>query len=994
MSRREPLTLYNQDDFNVEADCRVAFFDYEEWDTPEKISTLLWHNAAFAGAFDFSDEFKADLHQSAKKSFQKLLSSDKAYLSLMEEQILTLEAIVLTQNMDRDQDRDERQLWNYLFSSLGYDTDNAEQTSYQLLYKRCRDMLEMTTRKHGRIFADFGEGKKYYNTLNIHALTPSWSIEHLFNILYSFYSKNLEFQYEPHDPSFELLVRNIANRWAGENEKQKDLTLRSDALSSGIKMLFIHRPRFMAAVCDALTERMDFVLKNGIDQLDCNSRWNIMLKRWYGQKTAYEQQKMHDQQKQAGKEHVVTRKEEIHPQYRLSSEEIYLFIPKLRLPEITECPILQLIQNESIIQSVRMSVFGDDLCLTTRDMEFPISRNDLIDWNGPMNFAIRISCGEQEVYHSGTSLFRSYMIFSAQGHEIRKLLHRYPVIYLFASNRATLEISDENEDYFQLDSEGQLLRVGMSTLDKLLIDQTDILAQRQSTSGASYYLSKAAEDQAYIQSGQENYEIYREAPEITIELPHSDSPQNYFLFIDSVKHGMHEYKISGSVIRLQLPKTQHYFHNVQLRRFGDNQTVFQISYVVIPEFSSEFENAVYPNKSCQSFVKVRCLGNSKTIRFELAEDQTEIKFELRKDAICHLKVPKLKAVLSGKNAFMLPQLCWYDRFVLNDFLRLEVPNHYKASLLLGIHPVSSQGQHYELGNYLHQKSIWMERELPLSIVVKCAGEIVCHEFLTSIVFTETFLESPVQIHQREGAEIGRVIDWEPADKFIGPQDSEFWLELETDQEDTWTYNVGLKKQNIEKNFPCIEGGYRYHILLKGRKNLFTKTEDRVIFEDQILIGDPAMSRFYGKEIRLRKVCFWSCKTQKSEMAFIRDGDAILTDLYYKGLSLPEDEEDCYPEYEGFLGFEIPNKAYQELCSDEFSKDREWINPVTVWLKDNKTILIRARSGDLLLVNTKRFYLGQTVRIVDMYQHLPQEEQYTYINDADYFEYEVVSEKKR
>ena len=988
MSLKEPLTLFNQDDFCAEEDCRANYFEFEDWDTPEKISTLLWRNAPLVGEFGFSEEFKKDLHNSAKNIFQKLLKSHKAQLSLMDEKILTLEAIVLTQEMDLQ--NDESQLWPYLFSSLGYEEDKSGQTSYQQLYKRCREMLQDTVSEHGRLFADFGEGKKYYNTLNIHALTPAWSFEHLFNILYSFYSKNLEFQYEPHDHSFELLVRNIAKRWVGQSEKESDLKLRSDALASGLKMLFIHRPNYMAAVCDALTERMDAVLKNGIDQLDCQSKWDLMLKAWYNHKTAVEQNHMLDQRKKASKEHVVTRKEEINPLYNLSGEEVFITVPRIRLPEITEKPVAQLLQNGKLIKSINLSVFGNDLCLTTREFEMTISCNPEIDWYAPMNFAVRIICGENEVYHSGTSLFRKYLLFSEHGHEIRNLKHKYATIFVLANSQANVDISDTNFDYSQLDSGGQLLRVGMSTLDHLLIDQVDVLQQGKNRTDVFYYMSEIKEDRAYIESENHKYEIYHQAPEITIELPHNDSSQNYFLLINSQKHGLYEYGDHTSTIKVQAPQTPHYFHSIELRRFSDNKTVFSFLYVVLPQFSYEFEKELYSNRYCEGSVKVRCMGNSRTMKFEIAEDQKEIEFELWKNAICHLRIPKLNALLSGRNAFSLTDFTWYDDFELEDFLRIEVPSGCKASLVLGNGMVSSQGQHYELGNYLHSKSDWRTSELPLGIIVRKNGEIICEEFLTSVIFQEKFIETPLRAYNVTTDEgVRHVIDWDPRGVFIGPSDSQFVLWLDTDCETQWHYAESLKKKNVEKNFPCKDGLYHYRIVLNGKQKFFTKTPDRDIYDGEILIGDPNISRFYGTEVRLRKVCFWNCFEDKQEIAPIRNGDAILVDIEYVGMSVPDTKEICYPEYSATLCFANPFGGYQKFCSYEFSSDREWTNPVSFWIVDDTNMIIQARNGGPLLVNTRRTKSICTVRVVDSYSNLPKEYQYKYINDADYFEFEVI-----
>lgn len=50
---------------------------------------------------------------------------------------------------------------------------------------------------------------------------------------------------------------------------------------------------------------------------------------------------------------IASKREQIHPQYRLENESIFICIPSIRLPEITQRPILKLYQMVTWLRNAR-----------------------------------------------------------------------------------------------------------------------------------------------------------------------------------------------------------------------------------------------------------------------------------------------------------------------------------------------------------------------------------------------------------------------------------------------------------------------------------------------------------------------------------------------------------------------------------------------------------------------------------------------------------------
>lgn len=996
MAQKESLTLRNQEYFLVENDCRTANVEFEDWDAAEKIGNILWRDAVLAGEFVFSDEVKSTIRSSAETAFSKLLKSPKNYLTAVEMQILALEAVILTQEMDEGEDT---KLWSHIFESLGYDASMPDMPSFQLLYSRYREVLTDVIKGHGRIFADFEKSKLYYNTLNIHALSPDWSVEHLLNILYAFYARNLEFQYEPCDNAFNLLVQNIAKRWDAEKqESEEKMKLRADTLASGLKMLFTNRPHYMAAVCDALTERLDFVLKCGTEQLDLSNRWNMLLKCWYNKKTTAEQEQMNTSRKRASRERVATRKEDIRPQYYLSGEDVYINIPRIRLPEVTTRPVARLEQNGVVVKSNLLSVFGDDLCLTTHEYSFLL--DEKIDWQAPLHFEIRILCGEEEIYASGAELFRKYILFADSGHELRGYQRGTPGFCLLTDQKARVEICPSEEDCTQRNADGQLWQINMSNIEHLLVDGTDVLAQGQGRGEVFCFLAPEGEKNVQIVSDGVAYQVLSGPSTLTVLLPEGQAPQEYGIYIDSMRHSLHEYG-QGGTVEVSLPHQPNYFHQVELRNFNSGKSVFRVNYILLSDFSYHFDREIYPNKyDTAGSVTVHCRGNSKRMDFALEQDQRELAFELWKGAVCHLEIPKLNAVLFGENgrmenAFLLEENTWHGAFTLADFVRLDVPGGFQARLFLAGMEISRQRSHYELGNFLRSRTDWGAEELPLGILVYHNSQQICQEFLTNVFFKERFLKNPVcLVETAKEDEVQYTIEWVPEQGYIGGENPEFRVDLDNDQGGLWNYRVSLKKSTIEKRFPCRDGVYHYQVYLHGKKRFLRSEPDRLLLEGDLQIGDPNRSRFTGQELRLRKVCFWSCLEKKEKMALLRDGEAVLRDFEYMGKSAPADGEEPCCEYEAELGFVTYDRTYHPLNYDEFSDRFEWINPVRIWIVNEKKLLLHTCGGVSMMVNTKKVGDGRHARLVSAFavcEEMSKEEQYKFINDSDYFEYEIVPE---
>ena len=193
------VTIDVQQHYFLDKSFLTSSCDYEEWDTPEKLCHLLFESTPLIGEVCLSSEQYHDFSERGHRLFAKLVK-ENGVLSRLEKQILSAAVVFQVQREDADRvDEDDTgdHLWRYILKNLGFDEELfacKESKAYHILRNLLQETLRISTE----------HGKKYYNTLKMQALAPASSISELFNIIYQFYRKNLECQYDEAENAFQV----------------------------------------------------------------------------------------------------------------------------------------------------------------------------------------------------------------------------------------------------------------------------------------------------------------------------------------------------------------------------------------------------------------------------------------------------------------------------------------------------------------------------------------------------------------------------------------------------------------------------------------------------------------------------------------------------------------------------------------------------------------------------------------------------------------------
>ena len=318
----------------VEPDMRIRDVNAPEDDSDAfQIADYVFRKFPLAGEYVLTNEENQLLYQSANQTVKKILMGDTR-ITRRDEVVLVLETIELLKLWSTDllDSEGAGTFWKYVFMQYGFNSENSEEAENRL-YARFRLAIRNTLSTYKRFFAPAGT-QRYYTSLLLHALAPRQSIEALFNILFDFYVKNLDFQYVVEDISYKVFTKGMRARWDTRVAKDEHLQLRSDTVFSGLQALFRERPGYMAVLSDTIVKKMDALLRGDSNiAFNCERNyWDRLLYEWYHKKSSTERIHVQGERRQRKAEFVATTADRIYVQYALLNDVVGLNLPGFGCP--------------------------------------------------------------------------------------------------------------------------------------------------------------------------------------------------------------------------------------------------------------------------------------------------------------------------------------------------------------------------------------------------------------------------------------------------------------------------------------------------------------------------------------------------------------------------------------------------------------------------------------------------------------------------------------
>lgn len=980
MADYESITYSRQDAFDVEKNLRSGKFDMEVGDSATKMAYLLCANSALIGEFIISEEDRTEILREAHRIFRTMCERKKEGFHITDGQILAVACVLLTRNSmnspESEKEQDHAEIWQPIldglkFSEISQKTGCGEQVAMELLRKVFKNQYNV------RFFAEGGH--KYYNTLRLHALSPEWAIKNLYNVLYGFYHKNLECSYYPDSNVAPMFVSGIRRRWLTSTTKVSEKqNIQSDRLSSSLRELFVQCPKYMAAVCDALLERIDRIVQGDLSGLDDKNRWDVLLREWYQGKTAYEKSQMTNERKVSLRRKVVDRKENIRPEYTYENKNIYISLPGIRLPEIEEAPVVQLYQNDQIVYQQKLTIYGNDVLWSTRAHKILLNQIEELNWKKRFCFTIRITSGENEIYCSGSDLYREYLCFTSAGNESRLIRCGQP-LRLIVRKAAKLVIDDPEDRYTEEVAPYRSICLWTESVNQITLNGTDILEDNQHKAKRMWtYLTPEADSKVSAKFEEETVSVYAERPILHVVLQNQADAKNYQLIINGAASQLYQCPWSDGQFRVLLPAIMERKHVVQLKDFDSGEIVFQRSYTIVPGLRCEFDRPFYLDNEIEGKLYINADKRRMVHHFLLQQGMDTVFWKMA-GLDFEIAVPKVYAEINEKNAFYLGKSTWHENFK-DSFLTIRTPEDVNCAVVFGSKVLlPNHAGNYEIGTAIDNRNKSAFGSLLGIVITSKTWKLEWK--ITFVRYQESFENNPI-------IQEGRKILWNPIDAgYIGGDDDPtFRLELENDRQDEpFRYSLQMRPDTVERNFPCKTGTYKYVLWLINRKKMFTVLPDLQLLEGAVYVEDPPEDRFADKHIILTRAYYNDPQKKLDVNAKMKHDGALIDYIQYEGTR--EKDGKIVHEYSGLMYFRTANgwMKFSEEENDRFEK----INPVFFTVEQDDCVIVSLEDDEPLMLNVKSMqqqYQFSGAQIFSRKNELTKAEQMKYLAFADKFKF--------
>ncbi len=946
----------------VEADMHSGQTEWRN-DSVVALSDSILRRYPLIGQYVWTPEEYENVFSAAMDCVRKM-SREGAVLTAAEELVVTVATVGLLCNWSNELLDETRTntFWNYIFLQYGFNPENS-QAAGDRVYACFRHAIKNTLTHYKRFFAP-DTTMRYYTSLLMHAIAPVTSIESLFEILFDFYIKNLDFQYVPEDTSYKTLVKGMQARWTADSAS---IQLKSSAVMSGLKTLFLERPCYMAVLCDELVRKIDLLLR-GI-HFETEDRWDRLLLDWYEKKSNTERSQLQGQKREHHAEFVATSTERIFMQYVMESGKVGLSLPRIRLSETGDSrPALRIFQNGREIFLTTLSVTGNDLGLTTR-RRFISLEDTALDFAAPLHIRCEIEYLNDIIYDSGTKLSRDTICFDSSGNE-RNV--KNGIALLFADERKTFDFSNESGVSLE-EHPGQLYRVNLSEVGSVTVNGAEIFADEKQAGHCRLYASVRSVKGIRMLSEGKSYRLFDRPFLLNLLLPKGENALRYQMVIDGQQITAQETAENNAHI-YSVPVTSGCLHIVRVVDMAQSLVVLEYPYLILPRFSYSLDKARYLENEDEINLTIR-VGDEqqKRIAYRSPGSDTAISEAEQNGFTYEIDVPTVSCSFGDQCAFSLADHIWYKDIDKSLCSRLQLPSNWQGKLLLNEHSITVNAEGiYELGNLFRSGRRFHDSEFLWLQLCPPDGEPE-HIPLTQIHFAPSFTEAPVVFRVNE-------LQWLPRGRFVGDSDARFRLKLSGAQE--LNYEVGSYDKLLCRSSDIRHGRYHCEVYIQSR-DVFSGGRETLVETCEIIVGDENEFRFEDKELALKGAIYWDINSNELKRMEMIPGAGILENLRFVGVSTPSWESIALPKYEARLVFEAKSGRRIPFSFNPDSGEYVYTNPVKLWVVNDRQLILTTAEEEVVYFDTS------TASVVNRNPDLSmsRKAQQLRLQNPDYFEYE-------
>ena len=908
----------------------------------EELADYIFENYALVGEYHLNDEEWALLLNDATCIFNSVL--DEKSLTAKQATVLTLVMILLSRYED---DGEDDSFWRSIVRKLGL--KECEENAFNKLTSTLRQIVKRSFVVHNRYLESGKESSNFkipYTPMKLHALYPKESAFALFTILSDFYKNELDYQFADNDTAtYKCLARSISEKQNTTSflTDEEKVRVRSDKLFSGLCALFKDRKNYAALLCERIIKKIDGLLRGNDKMLDPEmNEWDNLLLVWFNARSMNECHEMN--RRNVPSERIITRVKNVRAAYTLDieSRHVKISLPSVRLGEQAQSsPEYAVYSGDCLIKRGRLSCYGNEVT-TVRAFSIDVGElyNDGMRFENGFDVRIRLNfnCKDFSDYDSGTELCKKYLVFNSNGNAMSTTasVRANDTVYIAYPDNHELSV-DNAENLF---ISGTVIKVAeFDYLDNtsILYDNESILRGAEAKSKFSVHTSVNPASGVWASSNETDYSVFPDEFDVIIEIPEGLTNLHAY----QVHHEGHidslEVLCNGKThFTLHCSKAMKSCH-ISIVEFATGKKEYPLRYIIIKNFSlmlddTDINETMYFGRTQSCIAKIRYDSAEEEIPLEIDSDNDCAEFSLCSIALT-VKVPVTHCELDGKCVFSDFKYIWRGDLKYDSVFSVRVPDGYTADIIMDDERelYTTNNRDFQIGAYSPD-----EPNGSHEAVLKVSAKNETHYFraeLPLIYYSEAFAPTqqikPIKLEKLK-------IYWQPEGLFIGPENTQFTIEL-SDETGRTLAKVGATTKNEE--ILCLglvkDGWIRCRVSIT-RDDLFSQ-ETVILFDEITGLGNPDTFMFRNKTIHLEYYRMFDEKAIKIIRKQLDKFTGYVSDIEFDGYSVPPDHPDKCPKYTAIIKYY--NSRTGDYVPYKFGDGDNGINPIYFWKLDDNTLRI-------------------------------------------------------
>ena len=769
------------------------------------------------------------------------------------------------------------------------------------------------------------DGQHFYATVMMHSFAPKSSIYSFFDLCYNIFKKDLDFGFTSDDEWLcEIVAEQMKNVLGGGYREDKKVSIGSTAylIKIGLRSFALKEDlsvNFVQFIKDTFYQINKLFNRERIIE---DTRLKRYIVEWWKNKT--ESEKLPGET--ARKKRISTvSKQNIIAKYIRNDNEVFLYIPSIRLDDDTHQMRLLIYVDGEQIYSEEMRTKRGELVVATKQREFEL--NDLLKKYDTVNVRIEIKEHQTVIFDSEknktTSLNREFILFEGEK-EIFSQINKPTNYFVYSKDIDALksipsELTTCGTNLYNIyPSAGESLIGEIKQVFFVNKEKAASLGENVFLIGNLTNVEWLLDDISCV--------VYNNS--VKLMIPDKLNLKALELRIDMKSYKLHNLKyerLENNCYRYELNTLGLISENepiaISLYSYEKEATLLTENIIVLFNLVIQFNRPYYYGDIERKVTISSADNESKELSW--TNQDNEIKYPLN-EGVLLIKIPYLRWRINNNKWHNEPinRKLWYKNLLGNgDLLEIDDPKEDEKIVIYGevagesFEIINNQSGKFEIGRAIYAN------EGKKDIYVYCSNGKIKFE-LFNITTKEYFIDNP--IIYRNGK-----IFWDVENTFLGER-NDFFLIVKGETDILRTKIGGGNKElgNIGENL------YKIRVKIKD-KNIFSREGNYyLIYEGELIVGKPEKFTFKNKKIVLKRAyCHQhNCSNNKwfsfipkyfiDKLEFVQENENI----YYRG-------QLCVIDKNG------KNIVLNRMENEKKSYDK--INPVRIELRDNNTLWLVA-----------------------------------------------------